>query len=301
MRRRLSPARLAVALVTVALVTGCAAGPGGEPRPTVLPQPSAAAPTTTSAEPAGESRALELIGLWRVSGAAGESDETWLRLAGGEFQLLRECGMIGGSWNAGGRAFLTSVYMASGECVDQTTHQMPAVPWLASATAYEPTEAGWRLTDDSGATMASLAIDGAPEPIDTAAESYVEPPVIDDATRAALGKVAALPESLEPATAAELHGRWSPVAAAVASKAHVEFHDSGAWTGSDGCNGNGGRWTTERDGELVTTAGGSTNIGCDNIPVDGWVGGARLAGFDGDELVLLDVSGVELGRLQQAD
>ena len=166
MRRRLSPARVAVALVTVALVTvafvtGCAAGPGGEPQPTVLPQ-SGAAPTTTSAEPAGESRALELIGLWRVSGAAGESDETWLRLAGGEFQLLRECGMIGGSWNAGVRAFLTSVYMASGECVDPTTHQMPAVPWLASATAYEPTEAGWRLTDDSGATMASLAIDGAP-------------------------------------------------------------------------------------------------------------------------------------------
>ncbi|MGW9166041.1 hypothetical protein [Agromyces sp. NPDC055658] len=32
-----------------------------------------------------------------------------------------------------------------------------------------------------------------------------------------------------------------------------------------------------------------------------WVMGARLAGFDGDELVLLDDAGGELGRLVRAD
>ena len=296
-RHTLALALVMVSVVMVALVTGCAAGPGGEPEPIPTRQPSAA-PTTTPAETPGGSQALELVGLWRVSGAAGESDETWLRLEAGQFQLWRDCGMITGSWNAGERAFLAAVNGASGGCADSTP---PEIPWLDSVTAYEPAEAGWRLTDESGAVMASLAIDGAPEPIDTAAQSYAEPPVIDDAVRAAFRPAAPLPEPLEPATGAGLQGRWTPVDAPAASKALVEFRNSGTWGGSDGCNSSGGRWAVEGEGELLTTSGPSTLIGCDNIPVPGWVAAARLAGFDGDELVLLDVSGVELGRLEAAD
>ena len=288
---------LALALVTVALVTGCAAGPGGESRTDTAPQPSAA-PPTTPAETPDESRAIELVGLWRVSGAAGESDETWLRLEAGQFQLWRDCGMITGSWNAGERAFLAAVNGASGECVGSAP---PEVAWLDSVTAYEPTETGWRLTDESGAVMASLAIDGAPEPIDTADTSYAEPPVIDDAVRAAFRPAAPLPEPLEPATAAELHGRWIPIDGPAATEAQVQFRESGTWGGSDGCNSSGGRWAVEGDGEFFATSGPSTLIGCDNVPVPEWVAFARLAGFDGTELVLLDVSGAELGRLEPAD
>ncbi len=149
--------------------------------------------------------------------------------------------------------------------------------------------------------MASLAIDGAPEPIDTAAESYAEPPVIDDAVRAAFRPAAPLPEPLEPATATELRGRWIPIDGPAATEAQVQFCESGTWGGSDGCNGSGGRWAVEDEGEFVATSGASTLIGCDNVPVPEWVASARLAGFDGSELVLLDVSGAELGRLQQAD
>ena len=287
----------ALALVTVALVTGCAAGSGGESRTDTAPQPSAAPPTTPE-EPPDESRAIELVGLWRVSGAAGESDKTWLRLEAGQFQLWRDCGMITGSWNAGKRVFLAAVNGASGGCVGSAP---PEIPWLGAVTAYEPDEAGWQLTDESGAVMASLAIDGAPEPIDTADESYAEPPVIDDAVRAAFQPGASLPEPLVPATAAELHGRWNPVDAPAASKAMVEFRDSGTWGGSDGCNSSGGRWAVEGEGEFFATSGPSTLIGCDNVPVPEWVALARLAGFDGTELVLLDVGGGELGRLHPAD
>ena len=36
----------------------------------------------------GESEAIELVGLWRASGAAGESDQTWLRLDAGRFDTV---------------------------------------------------------------------------------------------------------------------------------------------------------------------------------------------------------------------
>ncbi|MCD2440900.1 META domain-containing protein [Agromyces sp. SYSU K20354] len=294
MRRR--PFALAVALLLVALGAGCASDPVGESQPSVA-QPSAA-PSATGAVTPGGSEPIELIGLWRVSGAAGESDQTWLRLEAGQFQLWRECGMLDGAWRAGERAFVASVHGGSGECIDGS---LPEIPWLDSVTSYEPAETGWRLVDDTGAVMASLAIDGAPEPIPTAAEFYTEPPVIDEGVRAAFRDAAPLPETLEPATATELHGRWTPVDAPGANDAHVEFQRSGVWAGSDGCNGSGGRWTIADEGDLLATSGPSTLIGCDNIQVPGWIGSAHLAGFDGDELVLLDVTGSELGRLQRAD
>lgn len=125
--------------------------------------------------------------------------------------------------------------------------------------------------------------------------------MIDENVRAAFRQAAELPELLEPASAAKLHGAWIPVDAPDAIDPHVEFSESGDWTGSDGCNGSRGRWTIEGGGELLTTSGPHTLIGCDNVPVPDWVSSARLAGFDGDELVLLDVSGAELGRLRPAD
>lgn len=153
-RRRL----LVLAWVTVALVTGCAAGSTVEAELTPPPQ-SSAAPSTTPVATPGESEAIELVGLWRVSGAAGESDQTWLRLDAGRFDLWRECGIISGSWIAGERAFIAAVNGGSAECVGGA---LPDIPWLDSVTAYEPTDAGWRLTDETGAVMASLAIDGRP-------------------------------------------------------------------------------------------------------------------------------------------
>jgi hypothetical protein len=281
---------LVLALLTVAMVTGCTSDPGDAPQPSDTPRTPPAS---------DESQALGLVGLWRVSDAAGESEQTWLRLDAGSFQLWRECGMIMGSWEAGEQAFIAGAYGASGTCVDGGT--IPDIPWLDSVTSYERDEAGWRLTDAAGDVVASLAIDGAPEPIDTSAEFYTEPPVINEQVRAAFRPVAALPGTLEPASDAELLGRWTPVVGSPATDPHVVFLESGTWTGSDGCNGVEGRWTTEGEGELLTTSGGTTSIGCEGAGVPYWVAGARLAGFDGAELVLLDTDGTVLGRLEPTD
>jgi hypothetical protein len=284
-----------VLLAVSLLVAGCAAGPHGEPAPVAPSTPTP--PTATSQSTADESPALGLVGLWRVSGARGEADPTWLRLDAEQFQLWRECGMITGSWRAGEAAFLASVDGASGSCAD--SRGLPAVPWLDAAMAYERSGERWQLIDRDGALVAVLAIDGAPDPIPTAARFYAEPPEIDDRVREAFRQVPALPASLDPASAASLVGRWVPVGRGLASDPHAEFSPSGSWNGSDGCNGGAGRWTVTDDGEFLATSGASTMMWCVGAMVPYWVQSARLAGFDGAELVLLDADGAELGRLQR--
>jgi hypothetical protein len=77
----------------------------------------------------------------------------------------------------------------------------------------------------------------------------------------------------------------------------VTFASDGSWSGSDGCNGQGGRWRLGTGGDLVTTTGPSTQIGCAGVPVGGWMARARQAGLAGKTLVLLDGTGHEIGRL----
>ena len=166
-----------------------------------------------------------------------------------------------------------------------------------------PTEAGWRLTDESGAVMASLAIDGRP--------SRSTPPTSSSLKHSGdrrctferpSRQAAALPELLEPATAAKLHGRLDP-------GRRPRRIDPQRWSSPSQATGPGPTAATAAAAVGRSRAGAScsrrpgrhTLIGCDNVPVPDWVSSARLAGFDGDELVLLDVSGAELGRLRPAD
>jgi hypothetical protein len=266
--------------VIVALLAGCAAVPSAPPA-------SSAAPGAP-----GEPQALGLVNLWRVSGAEGESAETWLRLDAGEFQLWRECGMISGSWKATDTLMLASGFGASGSCVTGST--LPTVGWIESIADYRAVDGGWELTDARGTAVATLTIDGAPAPRSDSAEFYTQPPAITAETRAALAAPAPLPSALAPA--ADIAGRWVPASFRGATDPHVVFEADGTWEGSDGCNGGAGRWVV--DGPfLLATSGVSTLIGCDGVAVPYWVSGARLVGADGDQLVLLDAAGVELGRL----
>lgn len=279
-------------LAVLLLVTGCAGpAPDGEG-----PNPDAPPMIGTPGE--GESAALGLVNLWRVSGAAGESDRTWLRLDAREFQLWRDCGMVMGSWAATETLFLGSVHAASGECA---TGGMPTVGWLEGVTGYAATADGYDLLDAGGSTVASLAIDGAPQPIPTAAEFYTRPPEITDEVRAQFPAPSALPAELTPASAAALEGRWVPVAYEAPTDPHVVFSADGTWTGSDGCNGGSGRWAVGESGEFLATSGPSTLIYCEGAPVPSWVAGASSAGVSADGwLLLFDASGVEIGRLQEA-
>ncbi|MCD2440901.1 hypothetical protein LQ757_01305 [Agromyces sp. SYSU K20354] len=279
---------LALALVAASITPGCATS-SAPPGPSTAP--STPTPTAAAADPIG------LVGLWRVSGAAGESDETWLRLGGGELALWRECGTLGGSWIAGERAFLAQIWSASRDC----GVAFADVGWLDAAASYRATADGWQLLDAGGEPVASLAIDGAPEPINGVEASFAEAPVTDDLARALFADAPPLPESLAPASTDDLIGRWDPVGLSVMTDPHVVFLAFGDWNGSDGCNGQRGRWAFEDDGGLLTTTGGSSDMWCEGAPVSSWVTGARLAGLDGQELVLLDRDGVELGRLQRPD
>lgn len=72
----------------------------------------------------------------------------------------------------------------------------------------------------------------------------------------------------------------------------------GSWTGSDGCNGLGGRWSVGAGGELLATAGPETTIGCENVAIAQWLTTAVTAALDGGTLVLLDAAGTAIGRLQ---
>ncbi|HUS23005.1 MAG TPA: META domain-containing protein, partial [Aeromicrobium sp.] len=129
--------------------------------------------------------------------------------------------------------------------------------------------------------------------------SYAEFPTITAPMRAAALEPPPLPAGSEPATAQQLTGRWVP-ANKPDSRAFVAFEDSGTWHGSDGCNGAGGRFAVGSGGRLLTTAGITTAVACENSRLPSWVDDASRAGFTRGQLVLYDASGNELGQAVRA-
>ncbi|MEQ3540525.1 META domain-containing protein [Pseudonocardia tropica] len=94
------------------------------------------------------------------------------------------------------------------------------------------------------------------------------------------------------AVAADLTGvRWLPADGAAQGRAFAEFAPDGTWTGSDGCNGQGGDWALDGDGALRATANPSTLIACENVPVARWVAEAVHAEADGPDLLLHGTAG----------
>lgn len=271
---------LSVPVLAAVLLAGCA-----------TPDPS---PEGPGSPPEGASSAVELVGMWRVD-AAGESDETWLRLDVHEFMLWRDCGAVMGSWDARERLFLASVHGANGDCVSNST--VPAVDWLESVASYRASVGGWELLDASGGPVASLTVDGKPAPHPDIIDDLTEAPEVTDETREHFREAAALPGGLTSPSSDDLLGRWNPVGEGEGTDAHVEFSADGTYTGKDGCNGSMGRWAVGEGGEWLATSGPSTLMWCEGAPVPTWVGQARRAGLDGAELVLFDVDGAELGRL----
>ncbi|SFN05830.1 META domain-containing protein [Pseudonocardia ammonioxydans] len=100
-----------------------------------------------------------------------------------------------------------------------------------------------------------------------------------------------------PATAQDLLGRWFPADGVAQGRAFADFTADGGWTGSDGCNGQRGTWELGPDGAFTGTAGPSTLMACENVPVARWVSDAGRAGIRGDDLVLYDAGGAERAHL----
>ena len=82
---------------------------------------------------------------------------------------------------------------------------------------------------------------------------------------------------------------------------HNTLTDPAPWTGSDGCNGTGGRWVAGADGGfLAVGAGVHTLIACSGgADVGGQLAAARRVAVDGPDLVLLDVAGAVAGRFSR--
>ncbi len=117
----------------------------------------------------------------------------------------------------------------------------------------------------------------------------------------------ALPEGVVAPTVEELiDGRWLPEGTessdewSEADRPHASFLASGRWRGSDGCNGLGGTWSLDEvTGQWLSSNGGQTEIGCNNVDVATMVAVAVAVGLDGDDLVFFDDKGVEIGRFVQ--
>lgn len=285
------------AALAALILTGCASTTG--PAPADPADPAADASLRDADSTVGADEPWDLVGLWRVSGAEGESADTWLRIGAqpDDLTLWRECGYQSGTWAAGGGSVLFDIYTAHEECVEGG--QIPVVVWLADAVAYSATADGWALRAADGTVTARLTVDGAPPSHPDLSDDYREPPVIGAAEREKL-TVTSPSTDAAPAAASDLVGRWVPEGPAVATDPHLVVEENGTWTGSDGCNGFGGRWASTTPGSLVSTIGASTLIGCEGSGAPAMFGQARSVALDGSTLVLFDAAGDEVARLVPA-
>lgn len=266
---------LALALLSIGMV-GCTSAPP-PPEPT---------PTST---PAASPDAIGLIGLWRVSGAEGESPDTWLRLDTDDAQVLRECGATHYLWDARDGTFVAGFGFLIGEC---EPHSDPTIPaWLGETSSYEQDGDGWMLLNDEGTTLASLVADGTAPPRPEGDE-FGTAPTVSLSTELHFRESAPLPS---PLVSGDISGRWVFEDLTDRPEVYVEF-DQNAWTTSDGCNRQSGRWALTGTSLLIIGAGIATQMGCDNVEVAPMVFEAESAGFDGETLVLVDDAGSELGR-----
>jgi hypothetical protein len=222
-----------------------------------------------------------LVGTWSVTVA--DDDPAILVLHPRGFELRVGAGIRFGSWRAdAGDAFVAHVTSAGAAHADLST---PG--WLERSSRVGPDGARLVLRDAAGAVTARL-------------DRVAPPPTVPD--HQFLRPAEPLPAGPVPVERALLVGRWEPSGGTGAPRRpHVLFEDGGRWSGSDGCNGAGGRWTCGAGGVLLATVGPTTAMACaDMVPVPGWIAWTRRAGLDGDTLVLLDADGRELGRLHRA-
>lgn len=287
---------LSVALAGSALVLGgCGQGVTTDP-------PVAAAPS----EPVGGSssdapvpmRPADLVGLWRLAGAPEKNGV--LRIAAeSNLSLWSSCGRMSGQWAANAAGLMVaSIDSGSGRCDVQKAARSS---WLHDVAGYRRGEAGPELLDSSGGVVARLLPGARLTPGPDVAPSEVEVPTLPEQPRPHWQALPDLPRSVVPVSREQLLGAWVPAGEdrrARPERPHVRFHPDGSWTGSDGCNGTGGRWALGHGGAVLLTSGITTLIGCGNVNVLGSAPLARAAVDRDGFLVLYDFSGAPVQSLR---
>jgi hypothetical protein len=286
-----------IALAAILLLAGCSSAPP----PSVSPSPESSEAPESAAETDWDA-GLQLVNLWRVSGAEGTGPDTFVRFAASDVTVWADCGVASGSWRALGSAFVADLWGAdSGECLGEPVRRThPSLAWLDAAQGFRTAGAGIELLDRVGTVVAVLTVDGVPPANPHYADSFREAPVITPELEALFAPPQPLPRGDSPADATQLVGRWEFAGAFSAGVPFVEFTSDGSWEGSDGCNFSGGRWAADSTGAFVATSGVSTLIGCEGAAVPSWVWAASRVGIRDDALVLFDTAGGQLGALDPA-
>ncbi|NJP34919.1 META domain-containing protein [Micromonospora thermarum] len=289
--------------LAVLLLAGCAGTDSpGTPAP---PSPAATTPAVPQ-EPTG------LVGAWAVSGREVPAD-TVLRLADDGLLVFRGCEMLLGEWRADQSGLFLAGVHTSSTTDDRRCDPAPrpeAPDWLARAAGFRAEGESRVLLDADGGELARLRPGARPRGGPNVYRPWLEPPTVTDEMRRRLAPVPALPGNLAAPTRDDLVGRWLPVAGPDGrtptpgsgnwpTPPFAELAADGTWRASDGCNSSNGQWAAGPGGAFGATGGGSTLIGCNNVPVNGWLSAARQAGLDGDVLVLRDAQGKETGRLRR--
>lgn len=224
--------------------------------------------------------AKQMVGAWSVTYPADFVGST-IEIGAKIYTANLPCGQIQGDWAALDGAFAAIVWGGNG-CPPEEDQ----APWLFGATSIELDNGSWRLKDANGNLVATLIPDLEWTPSEF--DNTPSPEVWAD-----LSNPVSLPSTLTPGS---IVGEWASLSSGRAST--VEFSDDGTWRGTDGCNDGSGRWKALANGRLLIVAPSiMLALGCAGGLAEEWLGSARLAGFDGDELVLLDSAGNELDRL----
>jgi len=288
---------LAGGAVLAVLASGCAGAPAGNGGAEGEGSTGGSAADDGAAAggimPAELPAPSELVGLWRVS-ADGVPADTWVqigsRFSRGEVTVWAECGLLHGTWLARAGALLTSIDGWSGDC-----ESADAAAWLTSAVGYGPAGEGIALIDADGIEHAILAIDGEPAARSDIADEFRQQPHLDESQRAALDAVPTPPADVAPASFDAVLGRWLPVGS-FATEPFLELAADGTWTGSDGCNGLGGRWALAGDGSVLATSGPQTLMACDGANLGSALVGAAYLVVAGEELVFYGADGAVLAQ-----
>jgi hypothetical protein len=281
---------VAVTAVTL-LVAGCATS---APKPLSFPPSPSAGPTAT---PTPGDPTL-LVGLWKLTNASPSQPGEVVRL-GDDLTLWSRCGLTIGAWKAGhDGTFVGATHGGAQACsANYSTSSAPA--WLTSARSFVIHGTERWLLNASGRVTAKLLPGGKPVVPPTVWPPLAKPPTLTPALKSALKAPTAPSSGGSIPTRAQLLGRWVPYPVRFPAKTSpfASFAESGSWTGSDGCNGNGGRWTLGAKGTLFVLSGPSTLIGCNGAPVGDLVTKARTGRLQGRVLALFDVAGHGIGKL----
>ena len=293
--RRRVPLRWALAtVVTAAAVIAAviALGPGQDTSVQQLTPIATPSPSPVSAQDP-----LKLVGLWTVRDARPDATPKPAKFAvnairlGADLTAFTPCAEFFGSWLADEQgSFVAGAGVGSGACFyDSAAPDVSQLPtWLQGTTSYE-FEGGDVLLYDADHNLTARLTPGAD--VETRPDfdpSLTQAPTLDAAIRENLKAPKPPTPGKSDVTMPEVAGRWLPLPRHRYNElAYLQLNSDGSWSGLDGCNGAGGRWLLETNGELLATSGVTSAVGCNNAPSS--LAGARNVRLVGGKLLLYDV------------